>query len=863
MKTTSLKNRLSKGTALFAIFGLMMVGGASSASAMETLDGNAYIQIIHNASDPAAAEVDIYLNGELLLDDFAFRTATPYVEVSANLELQIGVAPGTSTGPDDILVTVPLTLNEDEYYVAIANGVLDPMSFEANPDGRDIAFELFLKTDARNEGMDPGMVDFFALHGATDAPTVDVIARDVATLVDDAAYGDITGYLSVPAADYVLDVTPGSDNDTVVASFSAPLSGLGGGAAVVFASGFLVPENNQSGAPFGLFAALADGTVIELPALTTARVQIIHNAADPAAAEVDIYLGDTLTLDDFAFRAATPYIDFPANQAVSIGVAPGTSTGPGDIIASFDVNLLAAETFVVVANGVLDPMSFEENPDGRDIAFTLFAKADAREAGMDPGMVDFFALHGATDAPTVDVIARDVATLVDDAAYGDITGYLSVPAADYVLDVTPGSDNDTVVASFSAPLSGLGGGAAVVFASGFLVPENNQSGAPFGLFAALADGTVIELPALTTARVQIIHNAADPAAAEVDIYLGDTLTLDDFAFRAATPYIDFPANQAVSIGVAPGTSTGPGDIIASFDVNLLAAETFVVVANGVLDPSMFDPNPDGRDIAFTLWVKEDAREMAMDPATIDLFVVHGITDAPTVDAVVVPDLTLVDGAAYGDITGYLTVDPKIYLMALTDDDQTAVLGKYRVPLSNLAGGSAVVFASGLVNTRDENGPRSSFTVLAALPDGTVVDLAKANSMDFVGPFLEGGSPLGGQGKSDGGNYLSEQPAGNGPFELSDNELASNEVTYRTALTGTYPSVVKRQATVAFRLASEQRVSLSVQDVSGRTVARIVDGVLEGGDHSVRWDVGNVSNGVYFYRFSSDDARETRKVIVSR
>jgi len=46
----------------------------------------------------------------------------------------------------------------------------------------------------------------------------------------------------------------------VVASFEAPLSGLDGGAAVVFASGFLTERL----ASFGLFAALADGTVIEL-----------------------------------------------------------------------------------------------------------------------------------------------------------------------------------------------------------------------------------------------------------------------------------------------------------------------------------------------------------------------------------------------------------------------------------------------------------------------------------------------------------------------------------------------------------------------------------------------------------------------
>ncbi len=102
------------------------------------------------------------------------------------------------------------------------------------------------------------MVEFFALHGATDAPTVDVIARGVATLVDNAAYGDMTGYIPVPPASYILDVTPGDDNATVVASFEADLSGLAGGAAVVFASGFLTPADNQGGAAFGLFAALPE-----------------------------------------------------------------------------------------------------------------------------------------------------------------------------------------------------------------------------------------------------------------------------------------------------------------------------------------------------------------------------------------------------------------------------------------------------------------------------------------------------------------------------------------------------------------------------------------------------------------------------
>jgi hypothetical protein len=600
----------------------------------------------------------------------------------------------------------------------------------------------------------------------------------------------------------------------------------------------------------------------------SAWIQIIHNAADPAAAEVDIYVDGELLLDDFAFRAATPFVEVPADQELNIGVAPGSSMGPDDILVTVPVILDADEVYVAIANGVLDPLSFEPNPDGRDIGFELIVKAGARQTGTDPDMVDFFALHGATDAPTVDVLARGVATLVDDAAYGDLTGYLSVPAADYVLDVTPGSDNSTVLASYAAPLAGLGGGAAAIFASGFLTPVNNQDGAAFGLFAALADGTVIELSPLTTARVQIIHNAADPAAAVVDIYLDGALAIDDFGFRQATPYIDLPANQDIAIGVAPGNSAGPGDIIASFDANLLAAGTFVVIANGVLDPAAFDPNPDGRDIGFTLWIKPDARESALDPGQVDLFVVHGITDAPTVDAVVVPDLTLVDGAAYGDMTGYLSVDPRVYLMALTTDDQGAVLGKYRAPLGGLSGGSAVVFASGLVTARGENGRTSAYTLMVALPDGTVLDLAKGESMDFAGPFLDGGVRAASDEKLRRGPLSEEQPgrAGEGgPLALGSSAGTSfgGEMIARTEITGAYPSVVKQQATISFRLAEQQSVSLSVQDVSGRTVARLAEGRFDGGAHSVRWDARNLNNGVYFYRFSAGDQQQTRKLIVSR
>jgi len=254
----------------------------------------------------------------------------------------------------------------------------------------------------------------------------------------------------------------------------------------------------------------------QLSLAQTARLQVIHNAADVAADPVDIYLWNgtsnslVVKLDDFAFRAATPFVDVPAGDSLSVIVAAPSSSNVNDqVIAAIPVGaLMAGEKYVVIANGVVTPGSYAVNPDGRNTAFQLLVKPMARESALNGSMVEFFALHGATDAPTVDIIARGVATLVDNAAYTDMTDYIAVPPASYILDITPGDDNNTIVASFEADLSSLAGGTAVVFASGFLNPAANQDGPAFGLFAALIDGTVLSLSAVTS--IEEIDNVAVP-----------------------------------------------------------------------------------------------------------------------------------------------------------------------------------------------------------------------------------------------------------------------------------------------------------------------------------------------------------------
>jgi len=471
----------------------------TSSFAIMTLLGfsqTARVQVIHNSADPAAKFVDVYLDGGLLLNDFKFRTASPYIDAPAGTPITISIAPSTSVTVDDAIANFTYTLTEGDKYVIVANGVLDPGAFAVNPDGVSTAFNLFVRNEMRESALDPNNIDFVFFHGATDAPTVDAIARDVATVVDNASYTAFTDYVSVPAAKYYIDVTPGDLPSLIVASARAFLDGAAGGSAVIFASGFFDVATNPGGKAFKLFYALPDGTVQQLPFISTAKLQVIHNAADPAAAVVDIYVDGALAIDNFEFRTATPYIDVPGNVPVSIAVAPPTSESVDDAIATISATFKAGYGYVAMATGVLNPDLFNPNPDGASIAFGLLVKENVEFVSDRGNGLEFFGVHGCTDAPTVDIIARDVATLLDNVSYGAVSAYQIVPAnTTYILDVALGDAPETVVASYEASLAAVAGQSAVVFASGFLSPELNPEGSlPFGLYYTLADGTTGAFP---------------------------------------------------------------------------------------------------------------------------------------------------------------------------------------------------------------------------------------------------------------------------------------------------------------------------------------------------------------------------------
>ncbi|HND89390.1 MAG TPA: DUF4397 domain-containing protein, partial [Saprospiraceae bacterium] len=330
----------------------------------------ARVQVIHNSP---ALTVDVYVNGALLLNDFAFRTAQPYVDLPAGQPLSIAVAPGNSSSVADAIATFPLTFEEGKTYAVTASGVVGSTS---------TPFTLITDDKAQEVATVLTKVSLNMMHGAPDAPPVDVALRTGSKVVSNLAYGQHSPYLSVDPGVYYVDVKP-AGSSTILGTYKADLSTFAGGAVRILASGYL---NGSPG--FGLYAVAADGAVFELPSTPVARVQVLHNSPDQA---VDVWANDERLLDDFAFLSATPFMYLPAGVQINVGIADEFSEAAQDTFYNIPLTLTNGKTYLLTAVGL---------PGDPNTPFRLAVYDQAREISTDTNRVELAFQHSMLELAT-------------------------------------------------------------------------------------------------------------------------------------------------------------------------------------------------------------------------------------------------------------------------------------------------------------------------------------------------------------------------------------------------------------------------------------------------------------------------------
>ncbi len=229
----------------------------------------AKVQIIHNAFNRT---VNVFANGGALLESFAYRTATPYVEVPADVELTLDIIPVIAA---EEAISTTATFEAGKTYVVVANG-----TFNTND---EFPVTLAVFEGGRETASANGNLDLQFFHGSYNAPEVDITTGG-SIVFDNVAYGNFAAdYVSVPADAYILDVTPANDNGSIVASYNANLGFWKNKTALVFASGDFAAGKFQpwvalsNGGTFPLSAVSNDSQIAITPAAATAGLASVED----------------------------------------------------------------------------------------------------------------------------------------------------------------------------------------------------------------------------------------------------------------------------------------------------------------------------------------------------------------------------------------------------------------------------------------------------------------------------------------------------------------------------------------------------------------------------------------------------------
>ncbi|MBI2418127.1 MAG: AGE family epimerase/isomerase [Ignavibacteriales bacterium] len=116
--------------------------------------------------------------------------------------------------------------------------------------------------------------------------------------------------------------------------------------------------------------------------------------------------------------------------------------------------------------------------------------------------------------------------------------------------------------------------------------------------------------------------------------------------------------------------------------------------------------------------------------------------------------------------------------------------------------------------------------------------------------------------------LALQAGSGGKFKVtfaltSAGTLANNNLPKTTELKQNYPNPFNASTVITYTLPRQGEVSLSVYDLLGTEVTKLVNEEKQAGTHKISFNAGSLPSGVYFYRLSTGSMVQTKKFVVMK
>ena len=92
-------------------------------------------------------------------------------------------------------------------------------------------------------------------------------------------------------------------------------------------------------------------------------------------------------------------------------------------------------------------------------------------------------------------------------------------------------------------------------------------------------------------------------------------------------------------------------------------------------------------------------------------------------------------------------------------------------------------------------------------------------------------------------------------------VSNEELPTVFKLYNNYPNPFNPTTTIKYDVPKASTISISIYDILGKEVDRLVNGLVQPGRYEVVWDARNYASGSYFYRFESDNYVNVKKMIL--
>jgi hypothetical protein len=414
-------------------------------------------------------------------------------------------------------------------------------------------------------------------HVSPNAPNVDVYV-DGSAVLEDVGFGTVSQYLEVPAGDRQVEITAAGDPDASVFSGAVPVA-----ADTDYTVAALGEVGDAADRSFDPLILEDDNSA---PGNDTARVRLVHASPDAPSVDVTLASNGDAVFDGVAYADAST-VEVPAGD-YTLEVRGDTESNDGEVVAEFDVSLSGGQVYTAFAAGYL---SADDDP--ADTPFELVVAQDT--GGMESEEpANLRVAHVSPNAPNVDVYV-DGSAVLEDVAFGAVSGYLELEAGTHTVEITAAGDPDTSV--FEGEVTLEAGADYTVAAAGEVGDMADEPFEPLVLEDDNSD------PGSDTARLRAVHVSPDAPAVDVTVESTGDALFDGVAFGQSA-YTEVPAND-YTVEIRADNEENDGDVVGDFDVSLSGGEVYTAFAAGYLSA-----DDDPADTPFELVVAQDTETMS-------------------------------------------------------------------------------------------------------------------------------------------------------------------------------------------------------------------------------------------------------------